>query len=63
MLTVDPMDDGAVRARCYALVIATRRGGGGEAIIHRSTVCEDELVPSDAGWAVRKRVVTRDDLT
>lgn len=60
MLTADPQDDGSVRARCYALVISTPLGGS--PAIHRSTICEDELVPADGSWLVRRRVVTRDDL-
>jgi 3-phenylpropionate/cinnamic acid dioxygenase small subunit len=60
MVTVDPVGDETVRARCYALVIATRLGGA--TVIHRSTVCEDELVRAGDGWAVSRRSVTRDDL-
>jgi hypothetical protein len=61
MLTADLQDDGSVRARCYALVIATPHGG--VPAIHRSTLCEDVLIPADGSWRVRSRIVTRDDLT
>ncbi|WP_308457912.1 nuclear transport factor 2 family protein [Streptomyces sp. SM11] len=60
MLTVTPRPDGSVAARCYALVIATARGG--MPTVHRSTVCEDVLVREKTGWLVRERQVTRDDL-
>jgi hypothetical protein len=60
MLTADPQEDGTVRARCYALVIATPAGGASN--IHRSTVCEDVLVTAGSSWQVRHREVTRDDL-
>ena len=60
MLTVRPDEDGGtVRARSYALVIEVTAGA---AEIHRSTVCEDVLVPAERGWLVRERYVTRDDL-
>lgn len=60
MVQVDSRDDGTVHVRCYALVIATPRGG--EPRLHRSCVCTDVLVQSEGGWRVRERVVTRDDL-
>jgi 3-phenylpropionate/cinnamic acid dioxygenase small subunit len=61
MITVDRDSDGAVRARCYALVIATQRGG--DSVIHRSTTCDDVLVTDNAGFIVQSRSVTRDDLS
>ncbi|WP_248958993.1 nuclear transport factor 2 family protein [Sphaerisporangium perillae] len=60
MLTVEPREDGTVHARSYALVIETPLGDLPR--LHRSTVCEDVLVPSGDTWRVRERVVTRDDL-
>ena len=60
MLSVALRPDGSVLARCYALVVVTALGGA--TTIHRSTVCTDELVRSGAGWVVRHRSVTRDDL-
>jgi 3-phenylpropionate/cinnamic acid dioxygenase small subunit len=60
MITVDQGDDGTVRARCYALVIATRRGG--DPVIHRSTTCDDVLLRAGDGFVVKSRSVTRDDL-
>lgn len=59
MLTVHPESADVVRARSYALVIETSAAG---TAIHRSTVCEDLLVPAENGWLVRQRYVTRDDL-
>jgi hypothetical protein len=60
MLTVEPGEDGTVRARSYALVIETPLGKASS--VHRSTVCEDLLTPCGDTWQVRTRVVTRDDL-
>jgi hypothetical protein len=60
MLTVESGTDGGVTATSYALVIEVPRGG--EARLHRSTVCVDELVPAPHGWLVRHRRVTRDDM-
>jgi 3-phenylpropionate/cinnamic acid dioxygenase small subunit len=60
MLTVDPDDDGTLRARSYAVVLEIERGG--EVTVRRSTVCEDDLVPSGETWLVRHRRVTRDGL-
>jgi 3-phenylpropionate/cinnamic acid dioxygenase small subunit len=61
MLTVQPDSDGTVRARCYALVFATPRGG--QAALHLSTTCEDVLVVEDGDLLVRERSISRDDLT
>jgi hypothetical protein len=60
MLTVTPGPGGSVRARAYALVLEIPAGG--DVIARRSTVCDDELVPADGGWLVRRREVTRDGL-
>ncbi len=60
MVSVEPRGEGAVFARCYALVIETPRGG--QAAIRVSTLCEDLLVDQDGGWLVQDRRVTRDDL-
>lgn len=60
MLRLTPEPAGAVRARCYAMVIQTPRGGGSS--IFRSTVCTDLLVPAGDSWLVRDRQITRDDL-
>jgi 3-phenylpropionate/cinnamic acid dioxygenase small subunit len=60
MLTVESRDDGSVRARSYALVLEIPRGG--DVITRRSTVCDDELVPSGGTWLVRHRRVIRDGL-
>ncbi|GGX79967.1 nuclear transport factor 2 family protein [Streptomyces minutiscleroticus] len=58
MLDIRPQDDGSVHVRCYALVVATPRGG--EPRLHRSCVCRDVLVPAGSQWQVRSRRVTRD---
>ncbi|GAB7185377.1 hypothetical protein ATKI12_5208 [Kitasatospora sp. Ki12] len=60
MLTTEPAEDGLLRATCYALVLEVPRGG--EATVHRSTVCVDLLAPAGGGWVVVDRRVTRDDL-
>jgi 3-phenylpropionate/cinnamic acid dioxygenase small subunit len=60
MITVDQGGDGTVLARCYALVIATQRGG--DSVIHRSTTCDDVLLRDGDGFVVESRSVTRDDL-
>jgi 3-phenylpropionate/cinnamic acid dioxygenase small subunit len=60
MIAADQGDDGTVRARCYALVIATSRGG--DSAIHRSTTCDDVLLRHGDGFMVQSRSVTRDDL-
>jgi 3-phenylpropionate/cinnamic acid dioxygenase small subunit len=60
MISVDQGGDGTVRARCYALVIATQRGGS--SVIHRSTTCDDVLLRDGGGFMVQSRSVTRDDL-
>jgi 3-phenylpropionate/cinnamic acid dioxygenase small subunit len=60
MVTVDTRPDGALGVRCYALVIATPRGG--QAAVHVSTVCEDVLVRDGHTLLVSDRRVSRDDL-
>lgn len=60
MLDVTPRPDGSIQVRCYALVIATQRGG--EPRVHRSCVCEDTLTrTADGALQVHDRRVTRDD--
>ncbi len=60
MLSVEPAGQAGVRATSYALVIETPRGG--QPRLRHSTVCADELVRGEAGWLVRRRQVSRDDL-
>ncbi|KAA6212475.1 nuclear transport factor 2 family protein [Streptomyces albofaciens JCM 4342] len=60
MLEADACDDGTVRARTYALIISTPRGG--QAAVHLSTSCDDVLVREDGQLRVRHREVRRDDL-
>lgn len=60
MLTVEPRGADEVYARCYALVIATPKGGAPAMAF--STLCEDILVRESDAWRVRERTVTRDDL-
>jgi SnoaL-like domain len=60
MLTVRPLADEKVHARCYALVIATPKAGKPELAF--STLCEDTLVREGETWLVQQRTVTRDDL-
>lgn len=60
MLTVDPADDGEFRARSYAVVLEIPSGG--EVMVHRSTFCDDVLVPAQGRLLVRHRKVTRDGL-
>ena len=60
MVTVDPADGGAVRARSYAVVLEIPRGG--KVTVHRSTFCDDVLVAANGQWLVRHRKVTRDCL-
>ncbi|MFF5187975.1 nuclear transport factor 2 family protein [Streptomyces sp. NPDC000345] len=64
MVCVRPDPDGrTVRVRCYALVFLTVRGGS--PVLHRTCVCEDEMVRDHTagGWLIRRRTVTRDDLS
>ncbi|MFJ2865826.1 nuclear transport factor 2 family protein [Kitasatospora sp. NPDC087314] len=60
MVSVRESGPGSATARCYALVIEIPRGG--QAVVRLSTVCEDRLVLSEAGWQVQYRQVNRDDL-
>jgi hypothetical protein len=60
MLAVTPGPGDSVLARAYALVLEIPPGG--DVVARRSTVCDDELVPADGGWLVRRRRVTRDGL-
>ncbi len=58
-LTIEGGDDDGVRARCYVLIIDT---GNGATALRMSTVMEDLLVFSTAGWLVQERTVRRDGL-
>ncbi|GAA0962219.1 nuclear transport factor 2 family protein [Virgisporangium aurantiacum] len=61
MVSVRPgTDDASLSVHSYALVLATPRGG--KPTVHASTSCVDDLVRDGAGWLVRHRRVTRDDL-
>ncbi|WP_370942171.1 nuclear transport factor 2 family protein [Amycolatopsis sp. cg5] len=60
MLTVAEQPDGTIKARSYALVINTPKGG--QAAVHVSTSCEDVLVADGPDLLVADRRVTRDDL-
>jgi hypothetical protein len=60
MLTVERGDGETLIATSYAMVIDVPLGGDPK--LHRSTVCTDELVSGPAGWLVRHRRVTRDDM-
>jgi 3-phenylpropionate/cinnamic acid dioxygenase small subunit len=61
MVSVEPRDDGTLRARCYALILGTRAGEDTRVVM--SCVCEDELVREDGQLRVRYRRVTRDGVT
>jgi hypothetical protein len=58
-LVVQPQGD-TVQARYYLMALDTPRGG--RPGLRNSTVVEDELVRSAAGWRVRRRTVTHDDV-
>jgi actinorhodin biosynthesis protein ActVIA len=58
-LTIDSGDGDDVRTHCYVPIIDTRDG---TTALHMSTVLQDLLVFSAAGWLVRERTVRRDDL-
>lgn len=60
MLAVYPQQDGTLRTRYYALVIATEPGGMPR--IDASTVTLDTLVHIDGTLRTRSRRVLRDDL-
>jgi hypothetical protein len=60
MLTVDRGAGETLIATSYAMVIEVPVGG--DAKLHRSTVCTDELVSGPDGWLVRHRRVARDDM-
>ncbi|MEV0264798.1 nuclear transport factor 2 family protein [Streptomyces sp. NPDC050617] len=60
MLQVDEQPDGTVRARTYALILSTPRGG--QAAVHLSCSCDDVLVRQDGKLLVKHRKVERDDL-
>ncbi|NHD19331.1 MULTISPECIES: nuclear transport factor 2 family protein [unclassified Actinopolyspora] len=58
MLQVHPQSDGSVRARSYALVMRTPKGGDLDVFV--SVVCRDHLVPVGDGWQVRHRDLAHD---
>ncbi|WP_336053796.1 nuclear transport factor 2 family protein [Streptomyces sp. CA2R101] len=60
MVDIRSVDGDRVTVRNYALVLAIPLGG--QATVHVSTTCNDELVREDGQWRVRNRVVFRDDL-
>ncbi|SCD61166.1 SnoaL-like domain-containing protein [Streptomyces sp. DvalAA-19] len=59
MVAVDAGDDGSLRVRSYAQIVATPRGGRPR--LHLMCVCEDVLVREGGELLVRERRVTRDD--
>jgi actinorhodin biosynthesis protein ActVIA len=58
-LTIDSSASGGVRTHCYVPVIDTRNG---TTALHMSTVLQDILVFSTAGWLVQERTVSMDGL-
>lgn len=58
-LTIDSGDGDDVRTHCYVPIIDTRDG---TTALRMSTVLQDVLVFSTAGWLVQERTVRRDDL-
>lgn len=58
MIDAEPMADGSVITRYYALAMATPRGGRLE--IYVSCDCTDVLVPDLDNWLVRSRSVRLD---
>ncbi|GAA0608485.1 hypothetical protein GCM10010174_27120 [Kutzneria viridogrisea] len=59
MVTVDPRQDGSLAVRSYGVVVQTERDGGSVPV--RPAVFEDLLVPSQDGWLISQRVISRDD--
>ncbi|MFE0038597.1 nuclear transport factor 2 family protein [Streptomyces sp. NPDC058992] len=59
MVSVRPCEDGELKVRSYAQIIATPRGGSPR--LHLMCVCDDVLVRVDGELKVRARRVTRDD--
>ncbi|MEU7004672.1 nuclear transport factor 2 family protein [Nonomuraea sp. NPDC046570] len=60
MLSVTPEEDGSLRVRSYAQVIATAKGG--EPRLYRMCVCDDVLVRDGGELLISERRVTRDDM-
>ncbi|WP_051342883.1 nuclear transport factor 2 family protein [Pseudonocardia spinosispora] len=56
---IESISDGVVQVASYVPVIDTVDG---VASLRTSTVMRDQLVRSEAGWLIRHRTVTRDDL-
>jgi hypothetical protein len=61
-LTVEPLEDGAVRAHSYAMVYVIPNTSLLEGDVHfrHHTLCDDELVRSNGSWLVRHRWVATD---
>ena len=61
-LTVEPLEDDAVRAHSYAMVyiIPATTLLEGEVHFRHHTLCDDELVPHNGTWLVRHRRVATD---
>jgi 3-phenylpropionate/cinnamic acid dioxygenase small subunit len=60
MMDVRPVSPERLQVRSYALILAIPVGG--QATVHVSTTCDDELVRDNGSWLVRHRRVVRDDL-
>ncbi|MET8060284.1 nuclear transport factor 2 family protein [Streptomyces microflavus] len=58
MLDVQQKPDGSVRARSYAMVMRTPRGGALD--IFANVVCYDHLVLVDGVWSVQHRNIQHD---
>ncbi|WP_432840370.1 nuclear transport factor 2 family protein [Dactylosporangium sp. CA-092794] len=59
MVAVHPRADGTVQVRCYALILATPRGGPTRT--HLSCFAEDVFVREEGRLLLRERRVSRDD--
>ncbi|MET9096662.1 nuclear transport factor 2 family protein [Streptomyces cyaneofuscatus] len=60
MIDVADGEDGTLKVRSYAQIIATRAGETPRVLL--MCVCEDVLVSSEGELLVRERRVTRDDM-
>jgi len=61
MLDVEELPDETISARSYAIVLAVPYGG--QTAVELSCTCSDILVREDGQLRVRRREVSRDDLT
>ena len=59
MITVEPMADGELRARSYALTLSTAPGA--DLTVRGHAICLDLLVPHGSGWLVRHRQIRPDN--